>query len=201
MKVTFSKLVDWIENRLPAAEAAQVEATVAQDANAQETVAWLRRFNSASQSVQIGRPSQAVRDTLRARFDQYAAQQPSFFERLIATLTFDSHAQLATAGIRSAATEGQQQQLIYTTDSAEIALNIVQSPAKEFAVFGQLFPFTDIPLDDFSVQLVQADSEVQITDTNELGEFELDPLPAGSYELVVSGDLFELVAPVQLTSA
>ncbi len=201
MKVTFNKLVDWVENRLPATDATEVAAFVAQNSEAQETVAWLRQFASASAALHISTPPQQVRDTLRARFDQYAAQQPSFFERLFATLTFDSGLQMATAGIRSAASEGQQQQLIYSTDSAEIALNIIRSPSNEFAVFGQLFPFTDIPLDDFSIQMVQADNEVQITGTNELGEFELTPLPAGSYELVVSGELFELVAPVQIAVA
>src|SRR5687767_12859969 len=171
----FSDLLDWLEGRLPADKARVVaERLQSADAATQADLDWLRLFLQARHSVQFASPPPSVRERLRQAFAAYAEarEPPGPFQRWLATLTFDSRAQPVTAGVRSAAEEGQQRQLIYTTEAAEIALT-VQSilPDKNFIVTGQIFPMGDTPTHTFSIQLLHDAGEVALATTDELGEF------------------------------
>jgi hypothetical protein len=195
----FSELLDWLEGRLPPNQALAVaERLQVADAATQADLDWLRLFFQARQSVQFASPPPSVRKHLKERFAAYAEarQPPGLFQRWLATLTFDSHAQPVTAGLRSARNEGQQQQLIYTTEAAEIAL-IVHSmlPDKKFIVMGQIFPMGDTAIDAFSIQLLHDAVEVALTATDDLGEFTFANLPAGEYNMVVSAGQYEVVIP------
>jgi hypothetical protein len=204
----FAELLDWLEGRLPADEArALADRLQNADDRTQADLAWLRAFLQASQTVRLDAPPARVRATLRNRFADYAqaGQPPGFFRpdiyrRWLATLTFDSRAQPATAGLRSAAAEGLQRQLIYTTEVAEIALNLYpRPPDQRFNVTGQVFPKLDIPRDVFSVQLLRGALQAGLTMTDDLGEFAFDSVPAGEYELVISaGDFDIVIVSVQL---
>jgi hypothetical protein len=195
----FSELLDWLEGRLlPDDARAVAERLQDTDAATQADLDWLRLFLQARQSVQFASPPSGVRETLRERYAAYteAREPPGPFQRWLATLTFDSRAQPVTAGLRSAAQEGQQRQLIYTTEAAEIALT-VQSilPDKNFIVTGQIFPMGDNPTHTFSIQLLRDAWEVALTSTDELGEFTLADLLAGEYDIVVSAGQYEVVIP------
>jgi hypothetical protein len=195
----FSELLDWLEGRLPPDKARDVaERLQTADAATQADLDWLRLFQQAHQSVQFASPPLGVRETLKQRFAAYAEAQepPGPFQRWLATLTFDSHAQPVTAGLRSASGEGQKRQLIYTTKAAEIALT-VQSilPDKNFIVTGQIFPMGDTPTHTFSIQLLRDAWEVALAATDELGEFTFADLPAGEYHMIVSAGQYEVVIP------
>ena len=195
----FSELLDWLEGRLlPDDARAVAERLQAADAATQADLDWLHLFMRAQQSVQFASPPPSVRETLKRRFADYAQarQPPGLFRRWLATLTFDSRAQPATAGLRSVADEGPEQQLIYTTESAEIALTVHSAlPNKNFIVTGQIFPVGDIPADSFSIQLLRDVREVDLAVADELGEFTFADLPAGDYEMVVSAGQYEVVIP------
>ena len=195
----FSELLDWLEGRLlPDKARAVAERLQTADAATQADLDWLRLFLQARQSVQFASPPPGVRETLKQRFAAYAEarEPPGPFQRWLATLTFDSRAQPVTAGLRSAAEEGQQRQLIYTTEAAEIALT-VQSilPDKNFMVAGQIFPMGKTPTHTFSIQLLRDAWEVALGATDELGEFTFSDLPAGEYHMVVSAGQYEVVIP------
>src|SRR5512134_3881534 len=101
----FSELLDWLEGRLPPDQAQAVAKRLEiADAATRADLDWLRLFLQARQSVQFSSPPPSVRETLKGRFAAYAGarQPPGLFQRLLATLTFDSRAQVATAGLRSA---------------------------------------------------------------------------------------------------
>lgn len=195
----FSELLDWLEGRLPPDRARAVaERLETADAATQADLDWLRLFQLARQSVQFASPPPSVRETLKQRFSAYAEarQPPGLFRRWLATLTFDSRVQPATAGLRSAqrADEGAQRQLIYTTEAAEIALTIQPGlPDKKFIVTGQIFPQGDIPAHTFSIQFLQDVQEVGLAMADELGEFTISDLPAGEYQMVVSTGQYEVV--------
>jgi hypothetical protein len=195
----FSDLLDWLEGKLPADKARVVaERLQSADAATQADLDWLRLFLQARQFVQFASPPPSVRETLRQAFATYAEarEPPGPFQRWLATLTFDSRAQPVTAGLRSAAEEGQRRQLIYTTETAEIALTVQSSlPDKTFIVTGQIFPLVDTPNDAFSIQLLRAAGEIALATTDELGEFTFADLPAGEYHMVVSTALYEVFIP------
>src|SRR5262245_46039673 len=99
----FSELLDWLEGKLPPDQAVAERLETADEAT-QADLDWLRLFLQARQSVQFAAPPSRVRETLRERFAAYAEARkpPGLFQRLFATLTFDSRAQAATTGLRSA---------------------------------------------------------------------------------------------------
>jgi hypothetical protein len=197
----FSELLDWLEGRLPPGQARAVaERLKTADAATQADLDWLRLFLQARQSVRFASPPARVREALKERFANYARtqQSPGPFQRWLATLTFDSRGQPATAGLRSVqgADDGPQQQLIYQTDAVEVALTIQSTPPnKSFLVTGQLFPAVRIPARTFSIQLLRDVQEVGLAAADELGEFRFANLPAGDYEMIVSAGEFEVVIP------
>ncbi len=195
----FSQLLDWLEGKLSEEEAQAIaEQLERADETTHADLAWLRTFLQVSKAIQLASPPAEVRDDLTRRFAAYAEsrQPPGFFRRWLADLTFDSQAQWATAGLRSAATEGQQRQLIYTTEVAEIALNIQpRAHDQRLDVTGQVFPTTKVAQDVFSIQLLQDAAQVGLAAADELGEFFFGAVPAGQYEMVVSADQFEVVIP------
>jgi len=196
---SFSELLDWLEGRLPPDQARAVaERLETADTATHAELDWLRHFLQARKSAQAATPPPSVRETLKGRFAVYteARQPPGLFQRWLATLTFDSRAQPSTAGLRSVADEGQQRQLIYNSETAEIALSIQPTlPDKNFIVTGQIFPMVKAPAHAFSIQLLQADREIDLTAADELGEFTFANLAEGEYSLVISAGEYEVIIP------
>lgn len=200
---TFAELVDWAEDRLPDDEAQKIANYLETgDEEARKDAAWIRAFLAASESITLDRPPTRVREVLRRRFESFAEakRSPGLFQRIRAILTFDSGNRPAVAGIRSAATQGMQRQLIFTTDIAEVALNLQPGAQdKQIEIVGQVFAPDRVALEELSIQLLRNDAEVELTGADELGEFTFKGVPAGEYELIVTAEQFEIVLkPVHL---
>ncbi len=201
--IGFSRLLDWIEGRLPEEEAREVEERVAADSAARADVAWLRAFARLSRSITLEHPPPELRNELVERFERYAEgqRQPGFLRRLVATLSFDSGMEPTLAGFRAVnAQEGSDRQLVYAVEVADVALNI-HSAARDdrLDIDGQVLPTGDAALGTFSVQLLQGADEHGITTTDELGEFGFRDVPPGAYEMVLSNDQVEItIAPIEL---
>jgi hypothetical protein len=91
-----------------------------------------------------------VREELRHRFAQNTGEPgpQNFFNRMLASLTFDSGAQPAVAGLRSADLTGSHRQLIFSTQILEVVLNLQAKPQDErLNLFGQVFPSEEVALD------------------------------------------------------
>jgi len=197
----FSEILDWLEGKLPEDEAqVMAEKLASADEATQADLEWLRDFLQTSQSVRLASPPPRVREALRRRFTIYAEsrQPPNLLQRLQAKLAFDSHAQLAVAGLRSTVYQGKQRQLVYETDIAEIALNI-QPRAQEqrFDLFGQIFPKGNIPANGFGIQLLEEDGLVEqsVTTSDDLGEFKVEDIPQGRYGIFITTEGFAIVLP------
>lgn len=199
----FARLADWVEGRLSEEEAQAVQEQVeVADEETRATVAWLRAFSRASEETVLASPPPEVRERLRVRFEAYAEgrRQPGLLEHLVARLSFDSGLQTALAGVRTAAVHGSPRQLIYSTDVADIALNIQKrSVGKDLDLSGQILPGEDVAPDSFSVQLLRGTEEVGITTTDDLGQFALESIAPGKYEMLLSADRVEIMmSPVEL---
>ena len=201
-RIAFSQLVDWVEGRLPQKEAQAVEeqVTVADSATLAD-VAWLRKFVSATEDSVLESPPPEVRSTLIARFRAHAEgrRTPGLLKRVVATLTFDGGLRPAV-GVRSAGTQGARRQLVYSADDLDVALNFLpRARDKNFDLDGQVLPHNDMELGSFSVQLLQSETELGITATDDLGAFVFDSIPSGVYEIVLGTDRVEVsIAPVEL---
>jgi hypothetical protein len=203
IEISFERLTDWVEGRLSEEEARAVEEQVAVAGEATRAeVQWLRAFTHVSGDTVIDVPSPEVREELIRRFDAYAEGRwsPGFLQRLVANLSFDSGLQPAF-GVRAASSqEAAQRHLIYTTDAAEIALNIRRRPRDgHLDLDGQVFPADNSDPASFSVQLLSGVDEVGLTTTDELGEYSFESVPPGTYQILMSSDRVEiLISPVEL---
>lgn len=203
-EISFERLADWLEGRLSEEEAEAVAEQVARtDEATRAQLEWLRAFARVNEEVVLDAPPQEVRDELIRRFDAYAEDRrtPSLLQRLVATLSFDSGLQPAF-GVRSAAGHDEQRQLVYTTDAADIALNVrPRSSNGHLDLDGQVFPADDADPASFSVQLLSGADEVGLTTTDELGEFAFESVSPGAYQILVSGERVEiLISSVELRS-
>ncbi len=203
--IPFAQLLDWLEGRLSDEEARSVVDRL-QQANepTRQDLAWLRAFGQASQAVTLAQPPHRLREALTRRFleRREAQQPPGLFRQLLAGLTFDSRTRLAAAGVRSASDEGRQRQLIYSSDQADIALNIAPREQDErLDLSGQLFSTSETLPGGASVQLLQDETQVGLTTVDELGEFAFQGISPGAYDMVVSVGTFEVViSPLPLQS-
>ena len=201
-RIAFSQLVEWVEGRLPEKEARAVEEQVAvADAATLADVAWLRKFVSATEASVLESPPPEVRSTLIARFRAPAEgrRTPGLLKRVVATLTFDGGLRPAV-GVRSAGAQGARRQLVYSVDDLDVALNFLpRARDKNFDIDGQILPRNDVELGSFSVQLLQSETELGITATDDLGAFAFESIPSGVYEIILSTDRVEVsIAPVEL---
>jgi hypothetical protein len=201
-RIAFSRLVDWVEGRLPEKEARAVEEQVAvADSATLADVAWLRKFVRATEDSVLESPPPEVRSTLIARFRAHAEGQrtPGLLKRVVATLTFDGGLRPAV-GARAASAQGTRRQLVYSADALDVALNILpRARDKNFDLDGQVLPRDDVELGSFSVQLLQSETELGITATDDLGAFAFDSIPCGVYEIILSTEWVEVsIAPVEL---
>lgn len=200
--LTMEQILDWLEGRLSAQAAATVAAQLAAADDAlQAQVAWARAFLQASDVIIVEPPPPALHGKLQQLFvehrrrQQAASAEPGFFQRLVAALTFDSFLQPGVAGVRSAQTL-ELRQLVYSTEVADVALNVRRVRALgSHTLAGQLLPTSDLDPTTVSVQLLQNDREAGITLADDLGEFAFANLPAGEYQLILSGDQLELLLP------
>jgi hypothetical protein len=201
-RIAFSQLVDWVEGRLPQKEAQAVEEQVAvADRATLADVAWLRKFVRATEDSVLESPPPEVRSTLIARFRAHAEgrRTPGLLKRVVATLTFDGGLRPAV-GVRSAGAQGARRQLVYSVDDLDVALNFLpRARDKNFDLDGQVLPRDDVELGSFSVQLLQSETELGITATDDLGAFAFESIPSGVYEIILSTDRVEVtIAPVEL---
>ncbi len=196
-EVEFARLLDWVEGRLSEEEARTVaERVAAADSATHADVAWMRVFAQISEDTVIASPPSGVRDALIERFEAYAEgkQQPGLLERLVARLTFDSNLQPAL-GWR-ATTPWSQRQLAYSTEAADVTINLrPRSPDGLLDLHGHIFPVDSTDPGIFGVQLLAGSSEVATTATNDLGEFTFEEMPPSVYEMMVSSDRVELSIP------
>jgi hypothetical protein len=216
--IAFAELIDWVEGRLDETEAERVAESLATAAAAvQANAAWLQEFQHISRRVTLPAPPTYVREALAARFSAYAQDrpQPGLWQRLLASLNFDSRQQFAVAGVRSAATQATERQLIYATPVAEVALNL--QPGKQddqLLIMGQLFPLHEEDRGVYTVQLLRPPTVTEkrtvewgLTHTDELGEFTFESVEPGVYDMVVSGGGLEeggveiIITPIDVRSS
>jgi hypothetical protein len=201
-RIAFSQLVEWVEGRLTEKEARAVEEQVAvADGATLADVAWLRKFVRATEDSVLESPPPEVGMTLIDRFEAHAEgrRPPGLLKRVFATLTFDGGLRPAV-GVRSAGAQGARRQLVYSADDLDVALNFLpRAGDKNFDLDGQVLPRDDVELGSFSVQLLQSETELGITATDDLGAFAFESIPSGVYEIILSTDRVEVsIAPVEL---
>ena len=173
------------------------------DEETQATVDWLRNFYGLSSGIFLNAPPPGIRQELLRRVKQWKAerQKPGLFRRFIASLSFDSTWSLATAGVRSVNGLGNQRQIVCSTEVADVVINTQPSKGgSQLDVLGQVM-WIGVSSEGQAadsglvVQLLSNNTEVRMTQVDDMGEFEFEAIPPGAYELVVSSGQLEIQTP------
>ena len=177
-------------------EAQELEAQLeTADNETQSLVKWLKEFQHLSQNYRLDLPSDDLDEKLYNIFTrQSKTKQPSrFFQRLVATLTFDSYQQLAVAGVRTASVQKSERQLVYSADLADITLDLQWvAPEKQIRLHGQVFPADETDEAAYTVDLQKENKSLAMVQTDVLGKFVFPTLAPDTYDLIFSGDQFEV---------
>jgi hypothetical protein len=176
--IAFAKLADLAEGRAAEAERA---ASLAHLSDCSACTQQLKRLGAVLNLMSTDTAVDAPRDVRALAINLFSrrerASEPSLLRRLVAALSFDSSANLAPAfGVRSG--QSASRQLIYSAAESDIDLRI-SVEAEKWIVTGQVLG------DDCGGGRVEIEGEGELTtaDLNELCEFTLPPVSAGSYTL------------------
>lgn len=197
-----AQLLDWLEGRLPAAQAEALAQAVAADARLQAEADWLAEFLQTSAGARLADPPPQVRQAARAAFAAYAHSRrpPGVVSMLRALLISDSWQRLSLAGVRNATLHTAPRQLIYSSELADVALNVqAQRGSQRIDLDGQIFPLDEAEPASFVVQLLRDGVELRLTASDAAGKFSLASLPPDQYHLIIGGDRAEIeLGPLDL---
>lgn len=142
-------------------------------------VLWLQNTLGLMRTDQsIDPPAHLVTRAVHAFYARFPRGAPSSpLRRVMAALRFDSAQSPMAVGVRAG--QAAPRQLLYSAEEHDLDLRITPNDAR-WTVSGQVFG----PVSGGSVELVGPSSTVR-TGIDELHEFALPPVPAGSYTLRV----------------
>jgi hypothetical protein len=188
----FERLIDHLDGRLEAAAADTVAAHLASDCEQcisdQSWYESVRRVTAGDDSIEP--PPWVLKRAIKV-FD--GARRRRLTRRLgdfIATLVFDSSKGPAFAGAR--VTEAAAHQLLYRADDFNIDL-LLTSLDQRGELRGQILREDEFQFEStarIGIELVGEDERVYSAETNGFGEFTIESIEAGLYDLRVdAGEL------------
>jgi hypothetical protein len=173
--IPFARLADLAEKRAAADERT---ASMAHLSSCAVCAQQVERLEQVLGLMTTDTATDAPRDVLAyalSIFSDYA-REPSLLRRIVAALSFDSSSNLAPAfGVRSGQTTSRQ--LLYSAEENDIDLRI--TPEQEnWIVAGQVLGEDCV---GGRIELEGRSGELTAVHLNDLCEFTLPPVPAGSY--------------------
>ncbi len=196
------RLIDWLDGRLPSEEAAELERRVDDgDEHVLALVTWLRDFKSLSRASAVHDVPPIVRQRLSAHFDRWSEPDVGTAASGVTStrLIFDSRWDLAAVGVRGVPVDHDMWHLAYSTDAADIVLDVYQLPDDRVRIEGQVF------LSDHSEQATAFEAEAvgegvreRTVDGDALGRFRLPSVPDRAEQLRLSNGHVVLTASLHL---
>jgi len=177
--IPFAKLVDLVEGRLPSNERAHLLAQIANNPKAAAQVAQIERIINLARTDATEEVSPYITSRIIHLFQSMPSENPSpLRQRILAVLQLDSKQSPVALGLRSLE-QSSTRQLLYNAGKYDLVLQIT-SANTAWVVVGQLLgPCVDGQVEVYSPTIM---TQVKL---NDQCEFELPPLPQGSYTLTL----------------
>jgi hypothetical protein len=200
---SFATLLDWLEGRLDAAEAAQVSANVGKaDRRTRAAVHWLQGFLATAQAFPAPEPPPIIRQNLRQHFLRWRKAQIALRAEpdvVQAGLLFDSRQDLVQTGVRGGQEADGAYHLAFTTDVADLVIDVQRIGNDRVRLDGQVLPGDPAAAPVFTAEVIGQGFRLRTVDGDELGRFALPEVPAGRCRLEVSNGETTLRAGLDLT--
>lgn len=149
-----------------------------------DRLSWMKTAADLGAREQEYEPPQPALDAVL-----HYAKRPDYLKKfrnfIVASLTFDSLSNLATAGVRHS--EGVSREMTFETSDTEIAVSIRLSGNQKINLAGQVSQKNGSPIDDPSaqVQLVQEGDHIASSPLSAWGEFVFPDLTDTPYSLQI----------------
>lgn len=177
--ISFARLVDWVEKRLPIETQSQVQTHLATCVQCQREAAQIERMLSTMRSDTAVDPPPGVVDRAVRLFDRRVASTPTLRQQIMATLRFDSLTMPLAFGTRSGALAPRQ--LLFNAGDYDLDLRITPSEQPEhWLLSGQLLGVATA-----AGTVVCSGATTYTATLSSLGEFTLPPVASGTYTLAV----------------
>lgn len=200
---SFERLLEYADGRLPADESATLErhlATACDDCRA--TLTWYEGFVETARSDDSVEPAPWV---LRKAIDAFADAKAAaarrgvrgIVARIRAALVFDSFGGATDDAVPARSAHVASRQLLYSAVPYDVDLFVAEgSSRRSLAVSGQVLP---VDGDDFesvrglTVTIEREGEPMASVETSELGEFAVDGIAPGVYDVRLANDDREIV--------
>ena len=187
----FETLLDYFDGQLSAEKSQAVAQWLATNPDSAD-VRWLQAFQAASQTVQMPALRDETRQTLISQFAMRSRPQdtqPSLWQRLVASLTFDSREPRFAAAMRAAQTE--MRQIVFSTELVDVALDVAPHDTS-LRMSGHLL--FNAAIDDMrcTVRLLADDAEIARVRSDNFGEFVIDDIAVATANLIITHPQFEI---------
>ncbi|PYP83852.1 MAG: hypothetical protein DMF61_21775 [Blastocatellia bacterium AA13] len=200
----FLQLIDYLENRLEKKSADVVAAHLT--AGCERCLSsreWYERVRTVADSdLRNDPPTWVVKRAIRTFEGRPVQPRTSPFGRIVASLLFDSFARPLIAGVRS--TETANRQLLYEAGDYNIDLQINCPDQNRGTVWGQVLRKDEIGFQSVSgvtLKLTRKGRSSHTSSANDFGEFALNAVPVGEYDLEIStGEGKIIVSPLSIKS-
>jgi hypothetical protein len=195
----FATVLDWVEGRLDEATAAAVAEAAVHDRRVREIVAWLRGFHEAAAALPLVDPPPIVDQRLRQYFIRRSRARVELNRepvQVVARMLFDSRQDVALVDLRSADDVDELAHLAFTSDVADVVLDVRRLGPGRVRIEGQVLPSDEVDR-AFAVEATGPRmSPVHSVTSDGRGTFRLAELPDRVDKLRMDSD--ELVVLVQL---
>jgi hypothetical protein len=182
---SFEKLLDYLDGKLAAKEAEGVATHLSSGCmHCSANRDWYTQVTTlAVGDESVEPPAWITKRALRI----FETQKPGLVERLakaIARLTFDSFARPAVVGVRS--TETTNRQLLYNAGAYSIDLQVAPLSGGRADLAGQILCEAETSFESvagLALELIGKDHKIHRASTNKMGEFTINGLKQGVYNL------------------
>lgn len=203
---TFEALIDFADNQLAPEAASSVETHVgAGCASCRTTIDWFSGFAAAASADLVEPPVWLTRKAVALFAQRQKEGIVSKLSRMVASLVFDSLAGSASPDFvpaRSAAVGGRQ--LLFTALPFDVDLLVSPGDApRTVAVSGQVLATDSVEfaiVSGLEVEFIRDEKKVASAVTSDFGEFSVDSMAPGSYDVRISDNTREIVlsgAPIE----
>ncbi len=197
-----TRLVDLIEARLSPQEVVLVEQQLAAGGvRADHALRWTKQFLAVASAVPLYDAPEEVRERLRLSFAASrlasAALEETSVEVTLALL-FDSSRDLELAGTRSGDQDDDVVHLAYSSEEADLVLDISGTAAGTLRIEGQVLPVTSQSAGEFQSQLSFDGLEPRAAACDSHGRFSFEGVVPGQQRLRAGNGNLVLVADLNL---
>ena len=137
----FATVLDWVDGRLDETAAATVSKAAVHDRRVREIVMWLRSFHASAAALPLVEPPPIVGQRFRRYFTRWSrvrvelAREPV---EVVARMLFDSRQDVALADLRSADDADELAHLAFTSDVADVVLDVRRLGPGQVRIDGQV---------------------------------------------------------------